>query len=145
MPSKAISIFKRPGRLFNEDFLDSFFGDPITRYSYPQTEIDMYEDADNVIVELKAPGFKEDQINIDVEDNMLSISGKASQNIEENKDRKYYYKEMRSESFARSISLPVKVIADKASAVFESGILKIQLPKAEEVKPKKISISPSKK
>jgi HSP20 family protein len=145
MPNRAISIFKRQPRNLSEDLMDSFFGEPMMRYNYTQTEIDMYEDEDNVIVELKAPGFKDEDIEINVEDDMLSITGKTTQSVEENKERKYYYKEMRTESFARSINLPVKVLAEKANAEFENGILKIKLPKAEEVKPKKISITTSKR
>ncbi len=145
MPNKSISIFK-PSSSVADDFFDSFFKDPYMYRFASQTELDVYEDKDNVWVELKAPGFGEDEIKIQVEDNMLSVSGKSEEKKEEQKnDRKYYYKEIRKDSFARSINLPVRVKADEAKAEFDNGVLKIRLPKAEEAKPKMINISAKKK
>ena len=73
---------------------------------------------------------------------MLTITGKIEmEKEEEDKKRKYYYKEMRNESFSRSISLPTSVKSEAIKAEMKSGILKVTLPKAEEAKPKKISIS----
>jgi len=105
-------------------------------------EIEMYEDDENVVVKMKAAGFKADDIDISIEGKLVTITGKAQEEIEdEDKKRKYYYREMRNESFTRSISLPTSVKSDSVKAEFKNGILKITMPKIEEAKPKKISIS----
>jgi HSP20 family protein len=105
-------------------------------------EMEMYEDDDNVVVKMKAAGFEPDQIDISIEGKVLSITGKVEmEKEEEDKKRKYYYKEMRNESFTRSITLPTTVKSEDIKAEMKNGILKVTLPKAEEVKPKKISIN----
>jgi HSP20 family protein len=105
-------------------------------------EMEMYEDDNNVVVKIKAAGFEPDQVEISIEGKVLSITGKLEQEKEEQDEkRKYYYKEMRNESFTRSISLPTSVKSDAVKAEMKNGILRVVLPKAEEVKPKKISIS----
>ena len=105
-------------------------------------EIEMYEDDENVVVKMKAAGFKADDIDISIEGKLVTITGKVQEEIEdEDKKRKYYYREMRNESFTRSISLPTSVKSDSVKAEFKNGILKITMPKIEEAKPKKISIS----
>lgn len=105
-------------------------------------EMEMYEDEENVVIKLKAAGFEPEQIDISIEGKVLTITGKIEmEKEEEDKKRKYYYKEMRNESFSRSISLPTSVKSESIKAEMKSGILKVTLPKAEEAKPKKISIS----
>lgn len=108
---------------------------------WDDTQLDMYEKDDKVIVTLKAPGFDEKSIDISIEDNTLTITGTAeATDEEEDKKRKYYRKEIRKQSFARSVSLPSRVIADKAEAEFKNGMLHLTLPKAEESLPKKIQV-----
>jgi HSP20 family protein len=109
---------------------------------WDSTELDMYEEPDKVVVKLKAPGFDEKNVDITVEDNSLTITGKAEKEEEQKDDqKKYYRKEISQRSFTRTISLPSRVIAEKAQAVFKNGILNLELPKAEESKPKKVNIS----
>ncbi len=111
---------------------------------WDDTELDMYEEQDKVVVRLKAPGFSEKDVDITVEDNALTITGTAEQK-EEDKNKKYYRKEIVQRSFTRTVSLPSKVVAEKAKAEFKNGILEIELPKAEESKPKKVEIKASSK
>lgn len=106
-----------------------------------ETEVDMYEDENNVVVSIKAPGFDEKNIDITVENNALTVTGKAEKKEEEeDKERKYYRKEISQASFTRTVSLPSRVVSDKAEAEFKNGILEVTLPKAEESKPKKVNI-----
>lgn len=106
-----------------------------------ENQLDMYETGDSIVVKVKAAGFSKDDISLDIESNHLTISGNSkSQSEEENKDKKYYRKEIRSMSFTRSVDLPVPVVSDKASAMFKDGVLTVTLPKSEEAKPKKIEI-----
>jgi len=117
---------------------DGFFEMP----EWDDTELDMYEEPEKVVVKLKAPGFDEKNVEITVEDNSLTITGKAEKEEEQKDDqKKYYRKEISQRSFTRTISLPSRVVAEKAQANFKNGILNLELPKAEESKPKKVNIS----
>lgn len=110
-------------------------------YDVSPVEMDVYEKGDDVIVEIKAPGFSKDDIDVSIESGKITIVGKYKEEKEEkDEDRKYYYREITNQSFTRSCELPVSVVPDKAEAKFENGILKITLPKSEEAKPKKIKI-----
>lgn len=128
-----------PARFWTANIWDDFIKDFVP----VQTgEMEMYEDDDNVVVKLKAAGFEPEQIDISIEGKVLSITGKIEmEKEEEDNKRKYYYKEMRNESFTRSITLPTTVKSEEIKAEIKNGILKVTLPKAEEVKPKKISIN----
>jgi HSP20 family protein len=117
----------------NDDFFDIDWDD---------NEMDLYEEKDKLVVDLKIPGFEEKDIDISLEDSTLVISGKYEESEEDkNKNRKYYKKEIRYKSFSRSITLPGKINPNDAKASFNNGILSVELPKAEESKPKRISIN----
>jgi HSP20 family protein len=85
------------------------------------------------------PGFKADEVQINVTGDVLHLRGEMQQQ-EEKKERAWHIREQRWGSFERSIPLPTDVTADRAAADFENGILTITLPKAEEVKPKTITV-----
>lgn len=101
--------------------------------------IDVYQDKDNVIVETPLPGVDPEKVDITIENDVLTISGK-SEDTKEVKREDYYRKEVRKGSFSRSVILPMSVKADQAEAHSEKGILKVTIPKAEEAKPKKIAV-----
>lgn len=101
--------------------------------------IDVRQEKDNMIVETSLPGIDPDKVDISIENDVLTISG-STEEKKEVKREDYYRKEIREGSFSRSVILPMGVKADAAEAHYEKGILKITLPKAEEAKPKKISI-----
>ena len=79
------------------------------------------------------PGFKKSDFQIDVEDNMITISSEKEETKEE-KESKYTRKEYNYSSFSRSFTLPETVNPEKIDAVYENGVLKVVLPKKEEVK-----------
>jgi HSP20 family protein len=109
--------------------------------SFSNVRMDLYEEGDQILVELEAPGFKKDDIDIRVESNQLTISGNLEEVQEEKgKKRKYYRKEIKNLSFTRTCDLPVPVDASKAEAKFKDGVLRISLPKKEEAKPKQIEV-----
>ncbi|MDP1619976.1 MAG: Hsp20/alpha crystallin family protein [Candidatus Moranbacteria bacterium] len=101
--------------------------------------IDVYQDNDNVIVEAPLAGVDPAKVDITIENDVLTISGHA-EDEKEVKREDYYRKEVRKGSFSRSVILPMSVKADAAEAHSEKGMLKIVIPKAEEVKPKKIAV-----
>ncbi|MGZ9166525.1 MAG: Hsp20/alpha crystallin family protein [Anaerolineales bacterium] len=125
--------------------MDRLFDDAFTRplnlrdggWSAPA--VDMYQTDDEVVVKAALPGFKADEVQINVTGDVLSLRGEMKQQ-EEKEERAWHIREQRWSSFERSIALPTEVTADKAVADFENGVLTITLPKAEEVKPKTISV-----
>ena len=125
--------------------MSNLWDDDFGVMEWDNTEMDMYEEDDKVVVKLKAPGFDEKNVDISVDDNSVTITGKMeTREEEEDKKKKFFRKEIRSQSFARTVTLPTKILADQAEAKFKNGILRLTLPKAEEVKPKKIQIKPEK-
>lgn len=82
-------------------------------------------------IELAVPGMKRDDFNIEIDDNMLSISCEKEENINEDKDD-YKRREYNYSSFSRSFRLPETVKADKIKAQYDNGVLHITVPKAEQ-------------
>ena len=125
--------------------MDRLFDDAFTRplslsgntWSIPA--VDMYQTDNEVVVKAALPGIKADEVQINVTGEVLTLKGETKQE-NETKEKEYHIREQRWGAFERSIVLPTEVVADKAKADFENGVLTITLPKAEEVKPKTISI-----
>jgi HSP20 family protein len=140
MRNNGLSIFD-PSRVFSDRFIQTFFDNDSMSSITKAIELNMYEDENHVVVEAKCPGFAKEDFDISIEDNVLTFSAEAKEEItEEDKKKKYYYKQISHSSFSRSVGLPAKVIADKAEAEYQDGILKVKMPKSEEVKPKKVSL-----
>jgi HSP20 family protein len=125
--------------------MDRLFDDAFTRPlnlrdgGLSSPAIDMYQTDDEVVVKAALPGFKADEVQINVTGDVLTLRGETKHE-EEQKDKAWHIREHRWGSFERSVALPTEVTADKAVADFENGILTITLPKAEEVKPKTITV-----
>jgi len=88
----------------------------------------IYQDKDNLYVEIPLVGVKPENVEVSIEDNILTISGK-SEDKKEIKEKDYIRKEIRQGEFRRVIKLPVEVKEDKAAAETVSGLLKITIPK----------------
>ena len=101
--------------------------------------IDVYEKGNNVIVETPIAGVEPEKVDVSVEDNTLILKGKSEKKSEV-EEKNYYRKEVRYGSFYRAVSLPAKVIGAKAEASYEDGLLRVTIPKAPEVKEKKVKI-----
>ena len=101
--------------------------------------LDVAEDEDEFIVQASLPGVAPEDIEVTLDEQTLTISGKMSQ-AEELDEKQYHLRERRFGSYARSITLPVAVDADMVEAVNENGILTLHLPKVETIKPKKIKV-----
>jgi HSP20 family protein len=124
--------------------MDRLFDDAFTRplslrdgWSAPA--IDMYQTDDEVVVRAALPGIKPGDVQINITGDVLHIKGEMKHE-EEKKEKAWHMREQRWGAFERSIALPIDVVTDKARAEFENGVLTVTLPKAEEVKPKTISI-----
>ena len=103
--------------------------------------VDVRETNDELHVTAELPGLKPEDVNVTVENGVLTISGEKKQEVQEGKeDGNYYLFERRYGRFERSFTLPRTVNADRVKARFENGILTVALPKAEEAKPRKVQI-----
>lgn len=85
------------------------------------------------------PGISQSDINVELNDNVLTVSGQRERKQELSKDNFYRY-ERRFGSFSRSVSLPSGVSEDDISASYENGVLEVRVPKPEEQKPRRIQI-----
>ena len=102
--------------------------------------IDIYETEDAVIVEAQIPGIKEENVEVNIEGNVLTINANQEETEEQKNEKKTVYKSTRQTSFNYSTNLPRIVNPSKAEAELEEGVLKITIPKTEEDKPKKIEV-----
>ncbi|HRN86534.1 MAG TPA: Hsp20 family protein, partial [Candidatus Dojkabacteria bacterium] len=88
MRNRKLTIFN-PNSIFSDDFLDTFSMFPSSNWISDQPNLEMYEDADNVVVKLAVPAFNEDDLDISIEDNVLTISGNSKEEEEKNEGKKY--------------------------------------------------------
>lgn len=114
-------------------WMDDFFGDnddwfkPMVKgVSIPAVNI--VEGKNEFKLEVVAPGFRKDDLKLEVRNGLLTVSGE-NQSETENKEEKYARREFRFNKFSRSFSLPDNVDADHISAKYDDGILRLNLPK----------------
>lgn len=134
-----VSLREAMDRLFE----DSWVGARAWNFPSPWTEpaLDVFETAESVVVKAAIPGIKPEDVEITVTGNALAISGEAKTESE-TKEKNYLRRETHMGAFSRMIELPAGLQTDKADAKFDNGILTIEFPKAEQVKPKTIQVKP---
>ena len=102
--------------------------------------LDVTEREEGVVVTASVPGIKPEDIDVTIEDNVLSIHAKA-EFAKENEDERFIVRERRTGAFHRSLSLPESVDADEAATSYELGVLTVTLPKSEEKKARKLTVN----
>ena len=102
--------------------------------------VDVYEDEHNITLKIEVPGIDEKDIDVQIENNTLTVHGERKFEKEE-KEENYRRVERQYGSFTRSFALPNTVDAEQVQAHYDKGILKIQLAKKAEAKPKQIKVS----
>jgi HSP20 family protein len=136
------------GRRFEDIFGRPFL--PGIWRAFPSEEmvwapaIDVVEEEDKFSVKVELPGVKEEDVNVSIVGDTLVIEGEKKAESEV-KRKGYYYSETSYGSFSRSITIPSTVDTNNIEANCDKGVLEISLPKAPEVKPKKITIATKKK
>ncbi len=126
-------------------FEDSFVRPRVWGSSFSEggsLALDIRSTADALVVEAALPGIKPEDVDITVESGTLTISGEFRSERKEG-EGDYLVQELRRGSFSRAVTLPQGLEPDKATATFEHGVLTLRIPKAEEVKPRQIKISPT--
>jgi HSP20 family protein len=101
--------------------------------------MDLVERDDHLVLTADLPGLSEDDVRIEVQDNVLTVSGDRKAEHEEKREG-YYRMERAYGSFSRSVTLPEGIDADRIDASFDKGVLEVRIPKPEERKPHRIAI-----
>jgi len=133
-----IDVFNEMDRLRREvNGLFSNYGRASGATTFPL--LNAYDNNDNIVITAELPGLTKEQVDVTFSDGVLTISGK--QDIPSQLKEMAVIRKERSEGdFEKTLRIPTKIDQDKISASFSNGILTITMPKAEEVKPKTISI-----
>jgi HSP20 family protein len=135
------TIQSEMNRLFNT-FFDSpppaNANGPVNRRWLPA--MDLLETENDFVLRADLPGLSEADVNIELDDNVLTISGERKSEHEERKEG-YYRVERASGAFTRSLTLPEGIDPEAVKASFDRGVLEVRIPKPEERKPRKVAIS----
>ena len=127
----------RMNRLFRDSYGDREEALTTSTFAPP---VDVYEDEHHVTLKIEVPGIDEKDIDVRVENNTLTVHGERKFEKEE-KEENYRRVERQYGSFTRSFTLPTTVDTDSIQANYEKGVLKIQLAKKAEAKPKQIKVN----
>jgi HSP20 family protein len=103
-------------------------------------DVDIAENPDSYEIHAELPGMREEDINITLNNNVLTVSGEKKREVKEEKDN-FVRVERSYGKFERSFSLPNNITAERVAANYSDGVLKITLPKAEEAKSRTIKVS----
>jgi HSP20 family protein len=128
----------RMNRLFRESYSEGR-DESLTTSSFAPA-VDVYEDEHKVALKIEVPGIEEKDIDVRVENNTLTVHGERKIEKEE-KEENYRRVERQYGSFTRTFTLPQTVDTENVSANYDKGVLKINLPKKAEAKPKQIKVN----
>jgi len=103
-------------------------------------ETDVVENERDIRVMVEMPGLRQEDIEVDVENNLLTIRGEKREEREEGEEGKYHLSERRYGTFSRSFVLPRDVEPDDISASFENGVLNVHIPKSEQARRRRIEV-----
>jgi len=129
----------RMNRLFRESYAPEGREESLTSSTFAPP-VDVYEDEHNVTLKIEVPGIDEKDIDVRIENNVLTVHGERKFEKEE-KEENFRRVEQQYGSFTRTFTLPSTVDSEKVSANYDKGILKIALPKKAEAKPKQIKVN----
>jgi HSP20 family protein len=132
------SLQSEMNRLFNSFFDTPQSGQAGVRRWLPA--MDLVETDDHFVLRADLPGLTEEDVSIEFQDNVLTISGERKSEHEERREG-WYRLERATGTFSRSLTLPEGVDADRIEAAFDRGVLEVRVPKPEVRKPRRVSIA----
>lgn|SRR5262249_55639618 len=140
--NELTSLQNRMNQLFSQSFPSFGLGrrvdQPLTASNFVPP-VDVYEDEHSITVQAEVPGIDEKDLDVRLENNVLTISGERKMENEEKQDN-FHRIERSYGRFSRSFTLPSIVDTDRVNAQFENGVLKVMIAKREEARPKQIKI-----
>lgn len=126
-------------RLFSSNLTRGFGEEGIGRGAW-NPSVDIYENKDQIVLEAELPGMRQEDFELTVENNVITLRGERQ--FEKKEDSDNYHRVERSYgSFTRSFTLPQTVSAEGATAEYNNGVLRVTLPKREETKARRIQVS----
>jgi HSP20 family protein len=134
-----VSMQDRVNRLFREAQGGDGREESLTTSTFAPA-VDVYEDEHNVTLKIEVPGIDEKDIDVRIENNTLTVQGERKFSKEE-KEENFRRVESRYGSFTRTFTLPNTVDSERVEAHYDKGVLKIQLAKKSEAKPKQIKVN----
>lgn len=135
------NLHNEMGRIFGDLFASREDETDMEDASWMPT-VDISETEAYFEIRAELPGISEDDVNVSLTDNVLTVKGEK-QHEEETDGKNYHRMERRYGRFQRSFTLPRHIEADAIKAEFKNGVLSLEIPKAEEAKPTEISITPN--
>ena len=126
-------------RLFSSNLTRGFGEEGIGRGAW-NPSVDIYENKDQIILEAELPGMRQDDFELTVENNVITLRGERQFEKKEESDN-YHRVERSYGSFTRSFTLPQTVSAEGATAEYSNGVLRVTLPKREETKARRIQVN----
>jgi HSP20 family protein len=133
------TLQERMNRLFNDQFDGYSSGESLTAGSFVPP-VDVYEDEHGIQLKMEVPGIEEKDIDIRLENNVLTVNGQR-QLAKEEKEENFHRIERRYGSFYRAFTLPSTVNTEDVHASYNAGVLKLELAKKPEAQPKQIKIN----
>ena len=134
----VLALQNRMNSLFQEYNRNPGEGDVLSTASFAPP-VDIYEDELKIVLKLEVPGMKESDLDIQLENNVLTVKGERKFEKEE-KEENFHRIERRYGSFYRSFTIPSTVNAESVKASYDAGVLKLELEKRAEAKPKQIKV-----
>lgn len=134
----VLALQNRMNSLFQDFNRGNDGGDLMTTASFVPP-VDIYEDEHKITLKLEVPGMKESDLDIQLENNVLTVKGERKFENEE-KEENFHRIERRYGSFYRSFSIPNTVNPETVKANYEAGVLRVELEKRAEAKPKQIKV-----
>ncbi|MFZ0272763.1 MAG: Hsp20/alpha crystallin family protein [Acidobacteriaceae bacterium] len=133
----VLALQNRMNSIFQEYNRNQNDGDLVTAAFVPP--VDIYEDEHKIVLKLEVPGMKENDLDIQLENNVLTVRGERKFEKEE-KEENFHRVERRYGTFYRSFTIPNTVNAESVKASYEAGVLRVELEKRAEAKPKQIKV-----
>lgn len=133
------TLHNRFDRLFDDPFFRMARMDQNPDLGLWNPAVDLYEKDDFFVIKAELPGVDKNDINVDLKDRVLTLSGERSHDNEV-KEENYYRKERSYGKFQRTFTLPADVNSDKITAEFKDGVLRVEVPKPKEKKAKQVTI-----
>ena len=133
----VLALQNRMNSIFQEYNRNRNDGDLVTAAFVPP--VDIYEDEHKIVLKLEVPGMKENDLDIQLENNVLTVRGERKFEKEE-KEENFHRVERRYGTFYRSFTIPNTVNAESVKASYEAGVLRVELEKRAEAKPKQIKV-----
>ena len=134
-----VTLQDRVNRLFREAQSGEGREEALTTSTFAPP-VDVYEDEHSIILKIEVPGIDEKDIDVRIENNTLTVHGERKFEKEE-KEENYRRVERQYGSFTRTFTLPIAVDPEKVEANYDKGVLKVQLAKKSEAKPKQIKVN----